>query len=154
MHLTRSTNLGLQIVMELADQQAKSDGAQRLTAANISAALEASPTHVAKLASRLVEIGILKSSRGRTGGITIADGALNYPLGKLIRQLEGKDESVDRFIHAPHCEEQDKHSSNSPLETALTQAQEEFYSCLDQKSIADILPAYIAPTEAMLKTAS
>lgn len=148
MHLTRSTNLGLQIVMELANQQAKTNGTQRLTAASISAALDASPTHVAKLASRLVEIGVLKSSRGRTGGITIADGALNYPLGKLIRQLEGKDESIDRFISTPHCEAGD--AQKCPLEDSLTKAQEEFYSYLDRQTIADILPAYIAPTEAML----
>lgn len=152
MHLTRSTNLGLQIVIELANQQAKTEGTQRLTASTISAALDASPTHVAKLASRLVEIGVLKSSRGRTGGITIADGALSFPLGKLIRELEGKNESIDRFISTPHCENEPKNEScKCPLESALTEAQEEFYSHLDERTIADVLPSYIAPTPAMLK---
>ena len=149
MHLTRSTNLGIQIVIELANQQAKAEGSQRLTASNISSALNASPTHVAKLASRLVEIGIFESTRGRTGGITIADGALSFPLGKLIRELEGKDESIDRFISSPHCKDGDS-TSKCPLASTLTAAEEEFYSHLDERTIADVLPAHISPTPEML----
>jgi len=65
----------LQIIAELSRQQAQAGETTRLTAAGISEALGASPTHVAKLTSRLVEIGIIKSSRGRAGGIHIIKAA-------------------------------------------------------------------------------
>lgn len=152
MHLTRSTNLGLQIVLELTRQQTQKDGAERLTAASISEALEASPTHVAKLTSRLVDIGIITSSRGRTGGISIAPGGLNLRLGDLIRELEGDSDSVDRFIDRSIC----ARISNGPciLTQSLIAAEEKFYTSLNELTVADVLPPSITPTPSMLNKPS
>lgn len=149
MHLSRSTNLGLQIVLELTRQQAASTKPQRLTAATISEAIAASPTHVAKLTSRLVEIGVISSSRGRTGGIHIAPGGLAYPLGTLIRKLEGDEEKVSRYIHADTSK---KEGDELPeLTSLLHRAEEDFFDVLDQRTIADILPKDIQPTAAMVE---
>ena len=149
-HFSRSTNLGLQIVAELSRQQAEASDSTRLTAAGISEALDASPTHVAKLISRLVDIGIVKSTRGRSGGIHIVNGGLRCPLGQLIRHLEGQDFQVTRYIEplTPKGSAQKKDHFRS----ILTDAEEKFYADLDRFTIADVLELNISGQHRMMKT--
>ena len=152
MHLSRSTNLGLQIIAELSRQQVRAGETTRLTAAGISEALGASPTHVAKLTSRLVEIGIIKSSRGRAGGIHIIKGGLRFRLGELIRKLEGPVEQVDRYIQplvveASNSTEDPRHS----FERVLQDAEDRFYSELDKFTVADVLNLDISGQHFLMK---
>lgn len=129
MHLSRSTNLGLQIIAELSRQQVQAGENARLTAAGVSESLGASPTHVAKLISRLVEIGIVKSTRGRSGGIHISKGGLRFRLGELVRNLEGPLEKVDRYVQPLTQDENTPHKKS--FDTVLRDAENRFYAELD-----------------------
>lgn len=152
MHLSRSTNLGLQIIAELSRQQVQAGETTRLTAAGISEALGASPTHVAKLTSRLVEIGIIKSSRGRAGGIHIIKGGLRFRLGELIRKLEGPVEQVDRYIQPLVAESSGSNSeAQRSFELVLQEAEDRFYAELDKFTVADVLDLDISGQHFLMK---
>lgn len=139
MQLTRFTDLGLRIVMQLGDTAVRAaDGEEgshpRTTTSSVSEAINASQTHVAKVVSRLADMGVIQSSRGRTGGILLAPGALDFSLGDLIKELEGDEDIIDRlssstFTMKPTC----------PLTKALVEAQDAFFDVLNTHTIRDII---------------
>ncbi|MEL4151767.1 Rrf2 family transcriptional regulator [Corynebacterium bovis] len=107
MQLTRFTDLGLRVIIYLAADQLTDDGSRprrRHTSSSVAKAIDASATHVAKVVSRLAEIGVIRSTRGRTGGVRLAEGGLDFRIGTLIRQLEGDSRLLDS-LRAPEPHE-------------------------------------------------
>lgn len=147
MQFTRFTDLGLRVAMQLAAVHMASDGpsgstapAPRITAAGVSEMIDASPTHVAKVVSRLVDLGVARSMRGRTGGIMLNPEALDYPLGTLVQQLEGTHNVLATFRGDPSPLDE-----NCRLINVLSQAQEDFFLQLNRLTIRDIaqdVPAF------------
>lgn len=152
MHLTRFTDLGLHIVLHLAAQNQAADSqtehpaipiSGRITSATVSDTISASHTHVAKVVSRLAEIGVLISTRGRTGGIRLADGALDYPLGKLIWNLESTSTrvtNVDSPTMLGEVPDNWPFGSDNKLQRVLADAEQNFYEELDRITIREITP--------------
>lgn len=141
MQLTRFTDLGLRIVVQLAAMTAAADtpsaaAPPRTTTAAVASALGASQTHVAKVVAKLADIGILRSTRGRTGGIYVTASALDYPLGQLVRELEGSESIPDNFN--THCPSD--HTATFQLAASLMAAQNAFFDSLNSQTIRDILP--------------
>ncbi|MEV4157764.1 Rrf2 family transcriptional regulator [Nocardia salmonicida] len=129
MQLTRFTDLGLRVVMRLA---VVGDG-DRPGSREIADELAVSYAHVAKVITRLAELGVVDARRGRRGGLAITDLGRDASVGWLVRRLEGEGEVVE-------CEG----TNPCPLRTgcllrsALRSAQEAFFASLDTLTIEDL----------------
>ncbi|MFG1773773.1 RrF2 family transcriptional regulator [Nocardia salmonicida] len=129
MQLTRFTDLGLRVVMRLA---VVGDG-DRPGSREIADELAVSYAHVAKVITRLAELGVVDARRGRRGGLAITELGRDASVGWLVRRLEGEGEVVE-------CEG----TNPCPLRTgcllrsALRSAQEAFFASLDTLTIEDL----------------
>lgn len=106
---------------------------ERTTTREISEAIDARPAHVAKVISRLVDLGVLEASRGRGGGVWLSDNASTMSVGTLVRAMEGQRLVVDCTNPEP-C----PFLPECALTSALARAQEAFYSSLDKISLRSI----------------
>ncbi|MEV0767630.1 RrF2 family transcriptional regulator [Nocardia salmonicida] len=129
MQLTRFTDLGLRVVMRLAVV----GNGDRPGSREIADELAVSYAHVAKVITRLAELGIVDARRGRRGGLAITELGRDASVGWLVRRLEGEGEVVE-------CEG----AHPCPLRTgcllrsALRNAQEAFFASLDTLTIEDL----------------
>ncbi|MBC7302677.1 MAG: Rrf2 family transcriptional regulator [Nocardia sp.] len=129
MQLTRFTDLGLRVVMRLAVVGDDDRPGSR----EVADELAVSYAHVAKVITRLAELGVVDARRGRGGGLAITELGRNASVGWLVRRLEGASEVVE-------CEG----AHPCPLRTgcllrsALGRAQEAFFSSLDTVAIEDL----------------
>lgn len=130
MQLTRFTDIGLRVLMRLA----AGSGEGTHTARGLAGELAVPQTHVAKVVSRLSEMGVVHARRGRSGGLTITPLGRTAGVGWVTRRLEGDDEVVDcdRPVPcplAPVCR----------LRGALAAAQHAFYESLDTLTVDDLV---------------
>ena len=137
MQLTRFTDLGLRAMMLLATGQTRE---QRVTTRTVAAAAGASENHVAKAVSRLAELGLVNSRRGRAGGLELTEAGRNASLGWLVRRLEGDREVVD-------CTGQSACPliAGCRLRRVLADAKEAFYAELDRYTISDLVGSQMLP---------
>lgn len=92
--------------------------------------------HVVKVVFRLSQLGYLQTSRGKGGGIRLADEPARLNLGKLIRQTEQDFTLVECFqnrdclcVIEPAC----------LLKKALRAALAAFFEVLDDYTLADLV---------------
>ncbi|MFC3961369.1 RrF2 family transcriptional regulator [Nocardia jiangsuensis] len=138
MQLTRFTDLGLRVVMRLAVAR---DG-ERPGSREIADELSVSYAHVAKVITRLGELGMVDARRGRGGGLAITELGRTASVGWLARRLEGEGEVVECDGANP-CPLRD----GCRLRTALRGAQDAFYAALDTVTVGDLTGE---PTRAVL----
>ena len=138
MQLSRATELGIRILVQIAAQDDAASTAEikppRHTSSTIAVAISAPQTHVAKVVSRLADLGLLNSTRGRTGGIVLAENALSKPLGAFIREMEGERLTGYR-VH-----DSDPFDPERRLHKVIGHAIDEFFADLDKTTIADLVP--------------
>lgn len=130
MQLTRFTDLGLRAMMLLAAGESRD---QRVTTRAIAVSAGASENHIAKAISRLAELGLVHTRRGRVGGLELTDAGRVVSIGRLVRSLEGDREVIDCAGDSPcplvpACR----------LRRALAEAKEAFYAELDRYTITDL----------------
>lgn len=133
MQLTRFTDIGLRVLMRLV---AERDETVTHTSRALAEELAVPYAHVAKVVSRLSEIGVVHSRRGRAGGLTITPLGRDAGVGWVTRQLEGDAPVVDCDGPAP-CPLRGACS----LRGALARARDAFYASLDELTIADLTAA-------------
>lgn len=92
--------------------------------------------HLVKVVFRLGQLGYLHTSRGKGGGIRLADDPGKLNLGKLVRQTEGDIALVECFqkrdclcVIEPAC----------VLKGALRAALSAFYDVLDRYTLAELV---------------
>jgi Rrf2 family transcriptional regulator, nitric oxide-sensitive transcriptional repressor len=92
--------------------------------------------HLVKVVFRLGQLGYLNTSRGKGGGIRLANDAAKLNLGKLIRQTEEEFALVECFqernclcVIEPAC----------VLKGALHAALAAFFEVLDRYTLADLI---------------
>lgn len=129
--LSRSSDLALRALMRLAVADGRGE---RMTAAGIAESVNASTSHVAKIVSRLVDLDLVDSRRGRGGGLAITDAGRGASVGWLLRELEGPGEVVQCEGPTP-C----PLAGNCGLRRALAQARESFFAALDPLTVAGIV---------------
>ncbi|MCB0927220.1 MAG: Rrf2 family transcriptional regulator [Mycobacterium sp.] len=132
MQLTRFTDLGLRAMMLLASGEARD---QRVTTRGLALAADASENHTAKAVSRLAELGLVNTRRGRTGGLELTPEGREVSVGWLVRRLEGDREVID-------CAGGDNPCPLVPgcrLRRALSAAKEAFYAELDRYTVGDLV---------------
>lgn len=92
--------------------------------------------HMNKVSQHLVKLGLLKSTRGRGGGVMLSDVARAWRLGDLVRQLEPAGEiaqcsgnsTVEPCKIAPACH----------LRSIFAGATMAFYNYLNQYKVGDL----------------
>ena len=138
MQLTQHTDFGLRLLIVLA----RKGLAVSLPA--FSAEQGLSYHHVAKVAQGLVQAGLAKSQRGRSGGIILARPAEDITVGEAVRKLE----KGMRLADCATCALR----SNCALSSVLAEALQAFLAVVDRYTLADVsregIPAF-APWAAM-----
>jgi Rrf2 family nitric oxide-sensitive transcriptional repressor len=84
--VTLTSELAVQVLVFLARKSA----GQPLTPGVIAAALHASPTYVAKICGNLSRAGILRSTRGAKGGVSLLAKPQGLTLLQIIEASQGK----------------------------------------------------------------
>lgn len=129
MQLTQFTDLGLRVVMRLAVDESGS----RPSSKEIAQQLSISYAHVAKVITRLSEMGIVDARRGRGGGLAITELGRSTSVGWIARRLEGDGEVVECEGTKP-CPLR----SACRLRSALKAAREAFFASLDTVTVEDL----------------
>lgn len=131
MRLTSHTDYALRILMALG---AVSD--RLMTIEELAARHRISRNHLMKVAQSLVGLGLVKSVRGRRGGLMLGRLPSEIRMGTVIRALETDCELVACLGTAP---ETCVFSGVCRLTGALRQAMTAFFAELDQLTLADLV---------------
>ncbi|MCX7122061.1 MAG: Rrf2 family transcriptional regulator [Gammaproteobacteria bacterium] len=130
MQLTQFTDYSLRALIYIASKKSSCKISDIATAYGIS------QHHLTKIIHNLAKLGIIKTTRGKNGGITLLENASHLNLKKIIMQLEPHFDLVPCFnvekqncCIAPACK----------LKRILHDAQKAFFSVLEKFTLADIL---------------
>ena len=131
MRLTRYSDYALRLLMYVAIQ----DG-RFTTIAEVSKAYGISKNHLMKIVQQLALAGILETVRGRNGGLRLAQPARTIVIGAVIQTTEAGSNLVECFEPATNrCVV----TRACRLKHMLQQAQDDFFSRLDQFTLADLV---------------
>lgn len=106
------------------------DADEPITSRRLADELQVPYTHVAKVAGRLCELGVVHSRRGRGGGLMITELGSSARLGWLTGALEGPGEMVECEGKQP-C----PLHRNCRLRGALAGARKAFFDSLDSFTV-------------------
>lgn len=130
MQLTQFTDFSLRALIYIALQE------KSCTIKDITSAYQISNNHMVKIIHHLSKLGLIKTIRGKNGGILMLADPKTVNLGKLIAQLETNFDLVPCFnvkkancCLAPMCK----------LKQVLYQAQAAFMKVLEQYTLADVV---------------
>lgn len=129
MQLTRFTDYGLRCLMYLA---ARPDSLSSVK--EISEYYRISRNHLVKIVHRLSQLGYIETSKGKGGGIRIAQGTKDLRLGDLVKQLEPNMFMVECFDAKTNtC----RITGSCQLKHYLFDATKAFTDSLNQYTLAD-----------------
>lgn len=129
MQLTRFTDFGLRVLMYLCTPA----GEQAVTVAEIAQRFEVSRHHLNKVVQFMAQQGWVVTTRGKGGGLALAQAPSRYKLGQVVRALEGELPIID--CAQPPC----ALHRRCGLKPLLDEALGAFYAALDAHTLADIL---------------
>lgn len=138
MQLTHFTDLGLRVLMYLTD----TDRPSPVTISEIAERFAVSRHHLVKVVHFMAQQGWLVTTRGKGGGLALAQASHTYRLGDVIRCLEGVGEMVD--CADPPCALRGR----CQLKFALDEALLAFFEALNRYTLAD---AVAAPTHQAIR---
>lgn len=129
MHLKRYTDIGLRVLLFLANQP---DRTKTFSVPELSEILCWNPNLVIKAAHFMVKAGWIIAVRGRNGGIMLTKDADKLRIGDIVRALESDEQLVD--CADPRC----PFIGGCVLMGALRDAHEAFYEELNKYTLADL----------------
>lgn len=109
----------------------------RVSVAEIARLYDVSENHLSKVATQLVKLGYVTSTRGRAGGLALGQEAEAIRIGEVLRRLKQDDPVVECFGTTQTCAILPACGLRQPLK----QAQEAFFASLDAYSLADVTQA-------------
>jgi Rrf2 family nitric oxide-sensitive transcriptional repressor len=130
MQLSSFTDYALRILIYAAARPE-----QRCLTADVASAYGISRHHVVKVVNELQHLGFIETTRGRSGGFTLARSPEDIRVGDVVRRTESS-MLVECF---------DRHTNTCPLaqacglKVALAEAFAAFLAVLDRYSIADMV---------------
>lgn len=127
MQLTHFTDLGLRVLMYLSHPE---QHGSPVTISEIAERFEVSRNHLVKVVHFMGQQGWLLTTRGKGGGLALAQPPQAYRLGTLIRTLEGATELID--CSAPPCSLRGR----CQLKGILDKAMAAFFAALDEYTLA------------------
>ena len=129
MQLTRFTDYGLRSLMYLTAHQERFASVKE-----ISDYYNISRNHIAKVIYRLSQLDLIKTRKGKNGGIRLTANALKKPLGEIIKLLETNMDLVECFDHKNNsC----KITNFCQLKHYLYEARHSFINVLNKYTLAD-----------------
>lgn len=128
MRLTALTDYSLRMLIHLA---VKPDG--RTTIGEVAHAYDVSENHLMKVAHLLGQAGMLRTSRGRGGGLSLARPAGEITVGEVVRRMEPDMDLVPCFA-AGRC----AILGACRLKQRLHAAQAAFLAVLDDTTLAEL----------------
>lgn len=131
MQLTSFTDYSLRTLVYLAMHQ------QRLcTAKEVAEFYQISQNHMVKIVHNLAKLGVINSSKGKGGGIALAQAPKEINIGELIAKLEPNfyiaecfNQSLKNCVLLPDCK----------LKSILGNALQSFFNELNQHTLADVI---------------
>lgn len=133
MKLTTHTDYGLRVLMALAVMEDRV-----VTIEELADRHRVSRNHLMKVAQTLVRLGLVKSVRGRSGGLRLAKDPSAVRIGEVVRALETDMALVSCMGSGqPAC----VLTGICRLTSALQSAVEAFFAELDRLTLADLAAA-------------
>ena len=130
MQLTRYTDYALRVLIYL-----KAHAPEPASIPQIAEAYGISRHHLAKVTAHLTTAGWVHGARGRGGGLTLTDAALNVTVGDLVRRLEINQSVVECLGEHNTC----PITPACGLKHALAGATEAFLAHLDAYTLGDLV---------------
>ena len=130
MQLTLHTDYALRLLMYLAAHEGRA-----ATVPQVSAAYGVSANHMAKIAQQLTQLGYVRSTRGRGGGLHLKVPPQTINLGRLVRQTENTLALVECFGEENTCPIEPQ----CGLSRVLRRAQDAFFAELTRHTLADLV---------------
>jgi Rrf2 family nitric oxide-sensitive transcriptional repressor len=130
MQLTRYTDYGLRVLIYLA---LSSRGG---TVGEIADSYGISKNHLLKVANRLGQLGFVNATRGKSGGLKLAQEAAAINIADVVSKMEPNLDLVECFdVEKNTC----PIAGICELESALGKAQTAFMDVLQDYSLADVV---------------
>lgn len=127
MQVSLFVDFGLRVMMYL-DQHSD----RRATVAEIAESYKISRNHLVKVVHRLATKGLIKSFKGKGGGITLAQPARKVTIGQVVRAMKDNLEPVSRKKARGPL------SPGRELRGAFDEATAAYLKALDRYTIADV----------------
>lgn len=128
MQLKRYTDYSLRILIYLAINPD-----QVISVNEIAGAYDISRNHLLKVVNGLVEQGLIRTHRGKTGGLQLAVPANKINVGEVVKYMEGNSQLIDcRELYCPIL-------PACNLKLALHEAHEAFYNSLKRYTLASLI---------------
>lgn len=128
MQLNKFSDFGLRLLMYLLQPRD-----ELATIAQAAQDLKISENHLVKVTHFMSKQGWIISTRGKGGGIRLAEHAYELPIGELVRTLEHDEKAVNCL--EPACVLR----FSCGLKSVLDQALEQFYQHLNSYQLKDAL---------------
>lgn len=131
MQLTLYSDYSLRVLIFLATVDKETS-----TISEIAERYGISRNHLVKVAHNLGKLGYVKTTRGRTGGISLAKDKSKVRLGSVVRDVEPNFSLVECFT---------PEKSTCPIQgvcglrSALREAQDAFFAVLDSYTLSDLV---------------
>ena len=143
MRLTNYTDYSLRVLMYLAIRPER-----LVTIEEISEAYDISRAHLMKVVQDFGRAGFVETTRGRGGGIRLAQPPESITVGDVVRHTEDKTDLVECFDSATStCRIQ----SICGLRGVLDEALDAFWSILDGRTLADVVARRRKPLMELLE---
>jgi Rrf2 family protein len=133
MRLTKQTHHAIRILVRCARA-----GEDHLRAADIARLEKITEYNVAKIVPGLVRAGFVKTTRGRSGGLTLARPASEIRIGDVVRVTESAKLRPARKGRPSRAA---RPKAGAPITQVVGDALDAFISVLDQHTIADLASA-------------
>ena len=130
MQITRQADYAVRAVLYLAR-----NGEQRTATSSIAEEQKIPPSFLAKIISQLSIAGLLHTSRGARGGVTLAREPKDITLLEVIEAIDGPIQLNECVANSGTC----TFDENCPLRPVWCDAQEELVSRLKGTSFAGLL---------------
>jgi Rrf2 family nitric oxide-sensitive transcriptional repressor len=141
MHLMKSTDLALRLLMRLAVVPPDTRPDELPTTRDVAEAMGAASTHMAKVVGRLQHLGLVRARRGRGGGLVLTPAGRVASVGAVVRTFEGSGDLAACVDGEDPC----PLNAACRLRSALRAAQEAFYASLDQLTVEDVTAVPTGP---------
>lgn len=128
MQLKRYTDYSLRVLIYLAVHPE-----QIISINEIAEAYDISRNHLLKVVNGLMEQGLIKTYRGKSGGLQLAKAANKINVGEVVQFMEGNAQVIN--CHEPLC----PIVSACSLQRMLNEAHQAFYKSLKQYTLADLV---------------
>ena len=129
MRLTAFSDVSLRVLMLLSGLEGEQISTQK-----IAEGVGTPYNHVAKSVAFLANLGLVESTRGRTGGVRLSEAGARATVGQVLRASEGDIPMVECEGGANDCPM--RHACS--LKKILANAREEFFKMLDPVVISEL----------------